>query len=478
MNWVQETAIRKAMFRLVPFLIVCYFFAYIDRVNVGFAALTMNKALGLDSAAFGFGAGAFFLTYFVFEVPSNLLLERVGARKWIARIMLTWGVLSGLMAAIPTIAAETGLSTTTVFYALRMALGAAEAGFFPGILYYLMLWFPSVYRARIIGYFMAAVPFSSVIGAPLSGLLMKHMSGVAGLQNWQWLFIIEAVPTLMLSAVVLLYLTDRPSDAGWLSIPEREWLVRRMDAERRRREAIRKFSVWQALGHTRVLLLSCVCFGMAAAISGMAIFLPQIVRNFNLSLTAVGFVTAIPYLLGTVGSVWWGRRSDRLRERKEHVGLGILISGVALAASTAIDDPVAKMIALSLTSFGVCAALPVFWTLPAAFLSGSAAAGGFAIISALGNLGGFVGPYLMGNIKNSTGSFTIALLAIAALVVLAALLALTLPHEEEAETGLDEVHVEPDAARQAASGCATTVAPTAKGSGCIDVATTSKADAA
>ena len=232
MTPLEQRTIAKVTARLVPFLIVCFFVAYLDRVNVSFAALTMNKDLGLSESAFGFGAGIFFLAYFLFEVPSNLFLERVGARKWIARIMFTWGVFSGGMAFI---------NGATGFYAVRVLLGIAEAGFFPGIIFYLTLWFPSVYRARIIGYFMAAIPLSTVIGAPVSGLLLG-LDGFVGLKGWQWLFILEAVPALILSVVVFLYMTDRPADATWLTQEERAWLVARLDDERRQRERVRRYS--------------------------------------------------------------------------------------------------------------------------------------------------------------------------------------------------------------------------------------------
>lgn len=433
MDPIEKRTIAKVSVRLVPFLIVCYFVAYLDRVNVSFAALMMNKALGLTATTFGLGAGVFFLAYFVFEVPSNLLLERFGARKWIARIMLSWGLLSGLMAFIPQIATATGVSTTSVFYGVRIFLGAAEAGFFPGIIFYLTLWFPAIYRARIIGYFMAAIPLSTVIGAPVSGLLL-NLDGAVGLAGWQWLFILEAAPALVLGVVVFFYLTDRPTDAKWLVPEERAWLAGRLDAEQRLRESAKSFTVWHALGDTRVLLLACVYFGVVAANYGLSFFLPQIVRDFGLGFTATGFVTAIPYVIGTAGMVWWGRKSDRVRERKEHLGLAALIAGAGIAASTLIADPTGKMIALSIAGFGIFAVLPVFWTLPTTFLSGAAAAGGIAIINSIGNLAGFVGPYVMGTIKDSTGSFTIGLLAIAGLVILAMLIALSLPHDAELET--------------------------------------------
>ena len=273
MDDVEQRTMARVARRLVPFLILCYFIAYLDRVNVGFAALEMNKDLGLTASAFGFGAGIFFLAYFVFEVPSNLMLARFGARRWIARIMFTWGLLSGVMAFV------TG---ATGFYVVRVLLGAAEAGFFPGMIFFLTLWFPAKYRARIIGYFMAAIPLSTVIGAPVSGALLG-LNGVFGLRGWQWLFILEAVPALILSVVVLMYLTDKPADATWLAADERRWLVDRLAAEERQRVTARHFSVAQALLNPRVLALSLVYFGAVATNYGLSFFLPQIVKAFGLS---------------------------------------------------------------------------------------------------------------------------------------------------------------------------------------------------
>lgn len=429
---LETRTIARVTTRLVPFLIVCYFVAYLDRVNVGFAALTMNKDLSLTQQAYGIGAGIFFLSYFLFEVPSNLLLERFGARKWIARIMFSWGILSGLMAFIPQIASASGQSTTTVFYLIRILLGIAEAGFFPGIIFYLTLWFPAAYRGRIIGYFMAAIPLSSVIGSPISGQLL-NLDGTAGLSGWQWLFIVEAVPALILSVVVFFYLTDRPADAKWLQADERTWLSRRLDDEYKARVAVKHFSVLEALGNTRVLLLSFVYFGAVAANYSLGFFLPQIVRDFGLSFGWTGVVAAIPYVVGTLGMVYWGRHSDRTGERREHVALAALVAGLGIAASTVIDDPVGKMIAFSIAGAGVFAVLPVFWTLPTAFLSGTAAAGGIAIINSIGNLSGFAGPFVMGRMKDATGSYAVGLLAVAATVFLAMLIALSLPHDARLE---------------------------------------------
>ena len=432
MNNLETTTLAKVTKRLVPFLIVCYFVAYLDRVNVGFAALTMNQDLGLSQTAFGFGAGIFFIAYFIFEVPSNLLLERFGARKWIARIMLSWGLLSGLMAFIPYIARTTGLGNENSFYLVRVLLGVAEAGFFPGIIFYLTLWFPATYRARIIGYFMAAIPLSTVIGAPISGLLF-YLHGGLGLAGWQWLFIIEALPAIILSGFVFFYLTDRPADAKWLEPDECTWLAERLLAEQRQRVAVREYTVAQALIDPRVIGLSLVYFGAVATNYGLGFFLPQIVKAFGLSTFTTTIVSAAPYAVGTIAMVWWGLRSDRLSERRFHTAIPLFIAAAGIAASTVLDDPTLKMISFCVAGFGIFACLPVFWTLPTAFLSGAAAAAGIAVINSIGNLAGFAGPFAMGWIKDHTGSYTGGLLLLAALGIIAAGVVLSLRHDDALE---------------------------------------------
>ena len=429
---VEVRTIAKVTKRLVPFLIVCYFIAYLDRVNVGFAALTMNQDLGLSQTAFGFGAGIFFIAYFIFEVPSNLLLERFGARKWIARIMLSWGILSGTMAFIPAIARATGLGNENSFYLLRVLLGVAEAGFFPGIIFYLTLWFPAEYRARIVGYFMAAIPLSTVIGAPISGVLL-YLHGGLGLAGWQWLFIIEAVPAIILAVVVFFYLTDRPADAAWLAPDERTWLAERLALEQRQRQAVHDYSVMQSLVNPRVLGLSLVYFGAVATNYGLSFFLPQIVKAFGLNTFLTTLVSATPYVVGLIGMVWWGRRSDRVAERRLHTAFPLFIAAAGIAVSTALDDPLLKMISLCVAGFGIFACLPVFWTLPTAFLSGAAAAAGIAVINSVGNLAGFAGPFAMGWIKDHTGSYAGGLLLLAALGIIAMGIALILGHDDAAE---------------------------------------------
>src|SRR3977135_1201885 len=404
MHEVEVRTIAKVSSRLVPFLIICYFVAYLDRVNVGFAALTMNADLGLSQSPVGFGAGIFFIAYFIFEVPSNLMLERFGARKWIARIMISWGLLSGLMAFIPSIATKTGMGNENAFYLIRVLLGVAEAGFFPGIIFYLTLWFPAEYRARIVGYFMAAIPLSTVIGAPISGVLL-YLHGGLGLAGWQWLFIIEAVPAIILAFVVFFYLTDRPAGAAWLPPPP---------AARRAPTAGPDSSAAEARVHPRVLGLSLVYFGAVATNYGLSFFLPQIVKAFGLNTFLTTLVSATPYVAGLIGMVWWVRRAARVAERRFPAACPLFIAAAGIAVSTVLDDPLLKMISLCVAGFGIFANLPVFWTLPTAFLSGAAAACGIAVINSIGNLAGFAGPFAMGWIKDHTGSYTGGLLLPAA----------------------------------------------------------------
>jgi MFS family permease len=413
MHAVEVRTIAKVAKRLVPFLIVCYFIAYLDRVNVGFAALTMNQDLGLSQTAFGFGAGIFFIAYFIFEVPSNLLLERFGARKWIARIMLSWGIISGMTAFTPTIA----------------PLG--------GIIFYLTLWFPTEYRARIVGYFMAAIPLSTVIGAPISGALL-YLHGGLGLAGWQWLFIVEALPSIILAGVVFFYLTDRPAEAAWLAPDERKWLAERLELEQRSRTAVRDYTVLESLVNPRVLGLSLVYFGAVATNYGLGFFLPQIVKAFGLNNFLTTLVSATPYVVGTIGMVWWGRRSDRVAERRFHTAFPLFLAAAGIALSTALDDPLLKMISFCIAGFGIFACLPVFWTLPTAFLSGAAAAAGIAVINSIGNLAGFAGPFAMGWIKDHTGSYAGALLLLAGLGIIAMGMVLMLGHDQASEHALAE----------------------------------------
>jgi MFS family permease len=352
--------------------------------------------------------------------------------------MFSWGVVAGAEAFIPEIAHATGLSPATVFVTLRVLLGVAEAGFFPGIIFFLTIWFPALYRARMIGMFMAAIPLSTVVGGPISGLLL-YAHGF-GLANWQWLYLIEAIPALLLSFVVLAYLTDRPDQAHWLADDERAWLVQRHAIETRIREKARKFTAMQAITNTRVILLAFIYFGINAAVYGLGFFLPQIVHDFGLSFGLTGLVTTLPYIAGIIGMIFWSRHSDRTRERREHVGLALLIAGLCIAGTTVVTNPVGEMILLTIAGFGMFGSQPCFWTLPATFLTGPAAAAGIAAVNSLGNLSGFFGPYVMGRVKDATGSYTIALLAIGVTLGFAMLVALSLQHDQSLEN--PELHEE------------------------------------
>ncbi len=428
----EKQVMGKVMKRLIPFLMFCFFIAFLDRVNVGFAAIAFKKDLALSDSSFGLGAGLFFIAYFLFEVPSNVILNRVGARVWIARIMFTWGIISGCMALV------VGESS---YYFVRLLLGAAEAGFFPGVILYLTFWFPAAYRARVVGYFMVAIPISTIIGAPLSGWLLG-LDGFMGLKGWQWMFIIEALPALLLTFVVLGYLTDKPKDAKWLTADERRWLQARLDAEQAQRESVHKLTLWQAISHPRILLISLIYVGAVASNYGMSFWLPQIVKNFGLSNLQTGFVTAIPYVFGAMGLVFWGRHSDQTGERTWHVAGALLLACAGLAASAFMSNPYMMMAVLSVAALGIFGVLPCFWTLPTSMLSGVAAAGGIAAINSIGNLAGFGGPYMIGwireNYPNGAGGIvsngtSLGLLILAAIPLIGAIIAISIGHDKKME---------------------------------------------
>lgn len=421
---LERQTMRRVAFRLLPMLILCYFVAYLDRVNVGFASLTMNKELGFSASVYGFGAGIFFLGYFIFEVPSNVLLSKVGARIWIARILITWGIISGCTALT---------SGPLSFYSIRFLLGLAEAGFFPGIILYLTWWFPSYYRSRIVGIFMAAIPLSNILGSIVSGYLLE-LDGWLGVAGWQWLFILEAIPAIILGVAFWIYMTDWPSDAHWLEPAQRDWLIARLDAEKARREAIRTYSLKDALLDKRVLLLSLVYFGGTFSGYGIVLFQPQIVHRLAAGFGMTGLINAIPYVFGACAMVLWGRHSDSTGERPWHVAIAYAVSAAGLILTALMTDPVLTMTMLVIASMGGSSTGPTFWSLPTAMLSGTAAAGGIALINALGNLGGFFGPYVFGLIKDATGgSFTVGLLAIAMGPIVSALIVVKLGHDRRLE---------------------------------------------
>ncbi|MEH2480724.1 ACS family tartrate transporter-like MFS transporter [Nitrobacteraceae bacterium AZCC 2146] len=419
---LETRVLRKITLRIVPFVMLLYFIAFIDRVNIGFAALTMNKDLGFSPTVFGFGAGIFFLGYFLFEVPSNLILDKVGARIWIARVMITWGLISGAMAFV---------QGSTSFYVLRFLLGAAEAGFFPGIILYLSFWFLARQRAAVTAIFMAAAPLSTVLGSPLSGALLE-MHGLLGLSGWQWMFIIEAIPALILGVVVLFYMTDRPEQAKWLSDEERNWLVTTMNAEAAKKAGKASHSVWRGLADLRVIALSLVYFGTSAGLYTLGIWAPQIIKEFGLTSMQVGFLNALPGVVAVVAMVLWARHSDRSGERTWHVVGACLLASFGLVLAGFAGSVIAVLLALTLVNVGISSAKPPLWSMPTMFLSGSAAAAGIATINSIGNLGGFVGPAMIGWIKDLTGSFRGGLFFVAGLLVLSAVLTLVLARSQRA----------------------------------------------
>lgn len=400
----QRRTILKVSWRLLPLIVVSYLVAYIDRTNVSFAALTMNQDLGITAYMYGWGAGIFFLGYALFEVPSNMVLERVGARRWIARIMITWGIISGLMAAC------TG---PVSFLVLRFLLGVAEAGFFPGIIFYFTYWFPVAYRARVISTLFLAVPISNSVASVISGAILE-MDGILGLHGWQWVFILEAMPAVLLAFVVLRQMTDRPAQADWLTAEEKEWLEHELAAERRKVEGAGKMSLLQALTDRRVVALSLIYMTSVTASYGIVFFLPQIVKGLGLSNFMTGVVTAIPYAIGILGLLAWGYSSDRRKERRWHMIAAMTLAGFGLLAAGWFSDSWLAVLAMAFVTVGLYGSRPSFWPMPSLFLTGAAAAAGIALINSIGNLGGYFGPFVVGWIRESTNSFEMALYFLAA----------------------------------------------------------------
>jgi sugar phosphate permease len=408
---VETRTMRQVTLRIVPFLMVAYFVSFVDRVNLGFAALQMVKDLHLSATVFGLGGGIFFLSYFVFEVPSNLLLEKFGARRWIARIMITWGVLAAAMALV---------KGSQSLYLMRLLLGAAEAGFFPGVILYLTYWFPAEHRARIIGLFTAAIPVSSFLGSPISAALLGT-DGWLGLRGWQWMFILEGIPAVLLGLACLAVLSDRPADATWLADEERRWLIAKLQAEEGKRRPVQKLSLNQVLWNKHVLVLSVVLAGSTAVSSGLQLWQPQIIKEHGLTNIQTGLLNAIPFALATVIMIWWGRRSDRTGERIWHSALPLVLTAFSLASAVLFDSLLATIVILSLAVIGIYAGKGPVWAVSTEWLSASTAAAGLAQINAISNLAGFGTTYVMGFIRDATGSFSLALLPLVALSGVAAL---------------------------------------------------------
>jgi len=416
---VEKATMRKVSLRLVPFLMVCYFFALLDRVNVGFAALQMNKELGLSPAVFGLGASLFFVSYFLVEVPSNLALEKYGARRWIARIMITWGLVSAGMAFV------VGPNS---FYVMRFILGAAEAGFFPGVVLFLTYWFPPAYRGRIVATFMVSIPIASFIGSPMSALLLG-MDGVLGLKGWQWLFILEAVPTIVLGAACLFVLTDRPEKASWLSIEQKEWLASRVGTGAGKKKA--HMSIWQLLRNRQFLLMAMVCSSASSTGTALSVWQPQIVKSFGLTTIQTGFVNSIPYGIASILMILWGRHSDKTGERRWHTAMALILIAVGLGAlSLSVGQLAPTVLLLSFALIGAYSFKGPFWALSSGWLPSSATAAGLAGINAIANLVGGGAISLVGWIKETTGSYALAMLPIVALTTLGAISVLAITRDQ------------------------------------------------
>ena len=407
---IETRTMRKVYLRLLPFTFVLYLICYLDRANIGFAALTMNRDLGLSSYIYGLGAGAFFWGYFILEVPSNLILEKVGARRWIARIMITWGIVSGSFAFV---------NGPVSFFVLRFLLGLAEAGFFPGMILYFTYWFPPYHRARIIAGFMAAIPVSIGIGAPISTGLLE-LNGVFGLAGWKWLFLAEAAPAVILGLCVLFYLTDRPSEAKWLTQAEKDWLGGVMGAEKRRLEAGPRISVLQTLIDPRVLALGAIHFAQAGVSVGIAVFVTLIIKQLGLSNMETGWLTAVPFIFGTIGILVWGGLSDRMNERKWNLTLSLLCMGAGLLMAGLFIGTYLSVAGLSIAMIGLYASNAHLFPIPSTFLTGAAAASGIAWVNSLGILAGGITSPVVGYLRDTTGTYESGLYFLAALAAMGA----------------------------------------------------------
>ena len=412
---ISAVTLRKVTWRLIPFLFILYVIAWLDRVNVGFAGLQMNADLGFSATVFGLGSGIFFLGYCLFEIPSNIILERVGARLWISRIMVTWGLISAALMFV---------RTPATFYLLRFLLGVAEAGFFPGVIYYLSLWYPAAHRARAIAAFMTAVPVSGLIGGPLSGALLE-LDGLHGLAGWQWLFLLEGLPAVILGTSVLFYLKDRPETTRWLTPVERDWLVETLAAERK--TCVLRPNIRVALTDLTVWKLGFVFLLVAAGFYGYSFWAPLVIKSLTgLSNFKVGLVLGVISAVTIVGMLLNGYHSDQTGERAVHTAVPLFVMSVGLIGSALLHQPVLAIIALALIPLGHCASYGPFWSTPTQFLTGQAAAAGIALVTVIANVGSFAGPTLVGVLKAKTGTHTAAFALLGGLAVIAALLALKL----------------------------------------------------
>ncbi len=411
---VEKTAMWKIYLRLLPFAFLAYSLCYVDRINATFAALTMRTDLGLSATAYGFAVGTFYWGYFLFEVPSNLIMEKVGARLWIARIMITWGILAGL----------TALATGPISLSIvRFFLGVAEAGFFPGMILYFTYWFPAKHHARIVSGILAGFVIAVAGGAPVSTALLS-LDGMFGLRGWQIMYIAEAIPTIIMGFVTLAVLTDRPEQATFLTDAEKHWLATKLAGERAAKEAVQKFSIWQGMFNTRVLLLSLNYFGIVTASLGMLFFIPQIIKSLGVTSNMnVGWLTMIPYICGAISMVTWGRISDRMQERRWNLLAACIVSTIGLVIAGMTMGTWWALFGMTVAAIGFYGSKGPFWAMPPMFLTGSAAAASLAWINSIGNLGGFFGPWYVGMIKDMTESYSGGLYGLGLLGLIASMIA-------------------------------------------------------
>ncbi|HZG60199.1 MAG TPA: MFS transporter [Anoxybacillus sp.] len=418
---LENKVIRKVTLRIIPYIFILYIISFLDRVNIGYAALDMNKDLGLTASTMGLISGIFFFGYLLFEVPSNIFMHRVGASKWIARIMVSWGIV-----VIATAWAQNEIH----LYILRFLLGVAEAGFFPGIILYITYWFRAKEQARAFALFTTALAASNIIGAPVSTWIMDHIQWI-GMQGWRWMFVLEGIPAVIFGIITYFYLTDRPNDAKWLSHEEKDWLNAELQKERESKLGVEQHSIKQVLKNPRVLHLSLIYFTLVTGLYGIGFWLPTIIKEFSqvLSNTQVGLITMIPYIIGAFAMIWWGRHSDRTGERRLHVAIPPLVGAIGLIGCGMISDPVTSLVFMAIATAGIYSFFGPFWSLPALFLTGSSAAVGIAFINSIGNLGGFLGPYMLGYLKDATGKMQIGLFFLGALLVICSLLVLSIKKE-------------------------------------------------
>jgi ACS family tartrate transporter-like MFS transporter len=411
---IEKAAMRKVYLRILPLTVVMYFLCYIDRINVSFAALTMNKDIGLDAWTYGLSSSAFYLGYVVFEIPSNLVMDKVGARLWLARIMITWGIVSAVTAAVVG---------PTSFLAIRFLLGVGEAGLFPGTILLFTYWFPDAHRARIIGSFTLALPVSVALGAPISTAILG-MDGVLGVKGWQWIYILEAVPTVLIGFFVLFAMNDRPAKAKWLTEPERTWLTSTLEAERRAVEAGGKFSVLRGMTNLKVLLLSVNYLGIVTASLGLLLFVPQIIKSLGATTMGTGYATSLAYVCGAISMIGFGWLSDRLGDRRWLLCFTCLLSTVGLVIAGATMGTWWSLLGMCVATAGFYGTKGPFWSMPTMILTGAAAAGGIAFINAFGNIGGALGPAIVGWLKDTTGSYSGGLYGLAVFTGVSAVIAL------------------------------------------------------